>query len=135
MEMLLNIDVPNLKQAEEFYCAAFDLHVGRRLGSKALELIGGPLPIYLLLKAEGSAPTSNAANLRTYKRHWSPIHLDIVVPDINTSTSKVLAAGAIQEGPITVFDWGKLGPFADPFGHGFCLIEFVGSGYDEIAVE
>jgi hypothetical protein len=22
---------------------------------------------------------------------------------------------------------------ADPFGHGFCFIEFVGRGYDEIA--
>jgi hypothetical protein len=22
---------------------------------------------------------------------------------------------------------------ADPFGHGICLIEFVGKGYDEIA--
>jgi len=24
---------------------------------------------------------------------------------------------------------------ADPFGHGICLIEFVGRGYDEIATE
>jgi hypothetical protein len=22
---------------------------------------------------------------------------------------------------------------ADPFGHGFCLIQFLGRGYDEIA--
>lgn len=25
--------------------------------------------------------------------------------------------------------------FVDPFGHGFCLIEFTGRGYDEIASE
>jgi hypothetical protein len=24
---------------------------------------------------------------------------------------------------------------ADPFGHGFCLIEFTGRGYDEVATE
>jgi len=23
--------------------------------------------------------------------------------------------------------------FADPFGHGFCLIQFLNRGYDEIA--
>jgi hypothetical protein len=24
---------------------------------------------------------------------------------------------------------------ADPFGHGFCLIEFTGRGYDEVATD
>jgi len=23
---------------------------------------------------------------------------------------------------------------ADPFGHGFCLLQFVGQGYDELAI-
>jgi hypothetical protein len=29
--------------------------------------------------------------------------------------------------------WGKLALMADPFGHGFCFVQFVGRGYDEIA--
>ena len=29
--------------------------------------------------------------------------------------------------------YGKLAMFADPFGHGFCLIEFNQEGYDAIA--
>ena len=29
--------------------------------------------------------------------------------------------------------YGKLAMFADPFGHGFCLIEFNAEGYDAIA--
>jgi hypothetical protein len=29
--------------------------------------------------------------------------------------------------------WGKIAVLADPFGNGFCLIEFVNRGYDEIA--
>ena len=39
----------------------------------------------------------------------------------------------MQERPVKVAAWGKLALFADPFGHGFCLIEFLGRGYDEIA--
>jgi lactoylglutathione lyase len=29
--------------------------------------------------------------------------------------------------------WGRLALLADPFGHGFCLIEFKGRSYGEIA--
>ena len=30
-------------------------------------------------------------------------------------------------------NWGKLALMADPFGHGFCLVQFLNRGYDEIA--
>lgn len=135
MNILLNIDVPDLKSAEEFYCAAFDLRVGRRLWGGVLELLGGPVTIYLLQKPEGTAPALTSNSVRTYSRHWSPLHLDIVVADIQAAIGKVIAAGAVQEGVITETAWGKLALFADPYGHGFCLIEFVGGGYDEIACE
>jgi hypothetical protein len=29
--------------------------------------------------------------------------------------------------------WGRLALMADPFGHGFCFVQFLGAGYDEIA--
>jgi hypothetical protein len=29
--------------------------------------------------------------------------------------------------------WGRIAHMADPFGHGLCLIQFLGCGYDEIA--
>ncbi|WP_220806191.1 VOC family protein [Noviherbaspirillum aridicola] len=44
-----------------------------------------------------------------------------------------LAAGARSEQEISTHAWGRLAPMADPFGHGFCLIQFVGRGYDEVA--
>jgi len=31
------------------------------------------------------------------------------------------------------FGAGGVELLADPFGHGFCLLQFVGNGYDEIA--
>jgi len=40
---LLNIDVPDLAQAEDFYIAAFGLHFGRRFDGWT-ELLGLPVP-------------------------------------------------------------------------------------------
>jgi catechol 2,3-dioxygenase-like lactoylglutathione lyase family enzyme len=37
------------------------------------------------------------------------------------------------EAPIRGSNWGRLALLSDPFGHGFCLLEFKGRGYDEIA--
>jgi predicted enzyme related to lactoylglutathione lyase len=42
-------------------------------------------------------------------------------------------AGAVLERPVQSSAWGRLALMADPFGHGFCLVEFTGRGYDEIA--
>jgi lactoylglutathione lyase len=40
---------------------------------------------------------------------------------------------ARQDGPIRDADWGRIVTIADPFGHGWCLLQFRGRGYDEIA--
>jgi hypothetical protein len=46
---------------------------------------------------------------------------------------RAVLAGARLEQPIATYKWGKLALMADPFGHGFCFIQFLGRGYDEIA--
>jgi catechol 2,3-dioxygenase-like lactoylglutathione lyase family enzyme len=51
MNFLANIDVDDLEEAVRFYEAAFKLKVGRRFGASGVEMLGGPAPIYLLLKA------------------------------------------------------------------------------------
>jgi predicted enzyme related to lactoylglutathione lyase len=133
MQLLVNIDVDDLASAVSFYCSAFDLTVGRRLGADVIELLGASCPIYLLAKAEGSTPSACTSQRRSYARHWSPIHLDFVVSDIEAAAQKAIAAGATLEQAIQTSDWGRLALFADPFGHGFCLAQFTGRGYDEIA--
>jgi hypothetical protein len=42
-------------------------------------------------------------------------------------------AGARLEGEVRTHKWGRIAVMSDPFGHGFCLIQFLGRGYDEIA--
>ena len=131
MDLLVNIDVPDLTRAVAFYTGAFGLNVTRRLGAEAAELSGWPARVYLLQKPADSPGA--AGDRRRYERHWTPVHLDVVVDDLDAALALALAAGARAETEIRVEAWGKIVVLADPFGHGLCLIEFLGSGYDEIA--
>jgi predicted enzyme related to lactoylglutathione lyase len=128
---IVNLDVPDLAAAETFYTAAFDLRVGRRLGPGALELLGGPTPLYLLQNDAGSAATDDG-DVRDYERHWTPVHLDWVVADIDAALARAVAAGATLERPVREGLWGKIAVLSDPFGHGFCLIQFSDAGYDAL---
>lgn len=132
MDVLVNLDVDDLEKAVRFYCAAFDLKVGRRFGTFAVELLGASAPFYLLVQKAGTRATA-AGHPRTYERHWTPLHLDFVVEDIDAAVARAIAAGAKLEKPAAIHSYGKLAVLADPFGHGFCFIQFLGRGYDEIA--
>lgn len=131
--MLVNVDVDDLEKGIDFYTRAFGLRTARRFGASSVELLGGGAPIYLLEKIAGSAAAAGLAQRREYSRHWTPVHLDFVVPDIHAAVARARDAGARLEGDIRTANWGHLALMADPFGHGFCLIEFLGRGYDEIA--
>ena len=131
MGPLINIDVPDLAAAVAFYTGAFGLIVTRRLGPEAVELGGWPAPLYLLQKPAGSIAA--AAERRRYERHWTPVHLDVVVDDLDTALARAVGAGARAETDIRTESWGRIVVLADPFGHGLCLIQFLGRGYDEIA--
>jgi predicted enzyme related to lactoylglutathione lyase len=132
MQLLINIDVDDLEKAIGFYKTAFGLRVARRFGTGA-EMLGGSAPIYLLVKAAGSAASTTTPVLRRYDRHWTPVHLDFVVEEIQSAVQNAVAAGAKLEMAISTHEWGRLALMVDPFGHGFCLIQFLGRGYDEIA--
>ena len=129
-QLLLNIDVPALDPAIAFYTEALGLTLARRWSDDIAELAGAPLPIYLLAKPPGSA---TASGRRRYDRHWTPIHPDVAVPDLDTALARALAAGAVQEGDVDDAPYGRQAFLADPFGHGFCLIQFNERGYDALA--
>jgi predicted enzyme related to lactoylglutathione lyase len=131
--LLVNVDVPDLERAILFYTEAFELRLGRRLGPDFAELLGAELAIYLLLKSPGTPPFSRAQTTRTFERHWTPVHFDVVVTDIDSALLRAENAGATRESPIQDHPYGRLVLLSDPFGHGFCLLQFQGRGYDEIA--
>ncbi|HEX7219921.1 MAG TPA: VOC family protein [Burkholderiales bacterium] len=130
--ILVNIDVDDLERGTRFYCDALGLQVGRRFDGW-VELVGADAPIYLLPKAGGSEAFPRGEK-RSYARHWTPVHLDFVVSDIRAAMKRALGAGATLERDVTTHAYGKLALMADPFGNGFCLLEFSGRGYDEIAL-
>jgi predicted enzyme related to lactoylglutathione lyase len=133
MPLLVNIDVPDLERGLAFYTQALGLTIGRRMGPEFAELLGAGAPIYLLVKPAGTRPFPGAAQERTYDRHWSPVHVDFVVDDIEAAVASARAAGASLEDPISEHAYGRLALLADPFGNGFCLLQFTGNGYDAIA--
>lgn len=133
--LLINIDVPDLEHGIAFYTRAFGLKLARRLGEDFAELTGGEAPIYVLQKPEGSTTDPSKHQRRSYLRHWTPLHLDFAVDDIERSLARALDAGAVQEGPIETHPYGKLVLLADPFGHGVCFLQLNARGYDAIATK
>ncbi len=131
MDLLVNIDVPDLAEGIAFYTRAFGLNVTRRLGAEVAELSGLPVRLYLLQKPGGSIGAGG--DRRRYDRHWTPVHVDLVVDDIEAALARAVAAGARAETDIRIAAYGKIAVLSDPFGHGICLIQFLGRGYDGIA--
>ncbi|MBB3006493.1 VOC family protein [Cupriavidus alkaliphilus] len=134
MELLINIDVDDLARGIDFYAQGLGLRLGRKLfdGSVA-EMLGGNAPIYLLAKPAGTRPTTRAATRRDYRRHWTPVHLDFVVADLEQAIERALEAGAEIEDWPQEFAWGRQATLADPFGHGLCFIQWKGQGYGTVA--
>ncbi|ALX86138.1 GNAT family acetyltransferase [Achromobacter xylosoxidans] len=133
MRILVNIDVPDLEAAIDFYGRAFGLTLHRRLGPGAAEMLGASAPIYLLQKAAGTPAAGAVRQPRDYARHWTPVHLDVVVDDVDDAVARAVAAGARLEDPAASHDWGRIAHLSDPFGHGICIMQFLGRGYDALA--
>ena len=130
MTLLLNIDVPDVETGVRFYTTAFDLQVGRRFGADFVELLGWPATVYLLAKQAGTIGA--AGDTRRYSRHWTPVHADIAVNDVDAAVGRAVGAGAMLEAPAKDAAYGRIAMLADPFGHGFCLLQFNEQGYDAL---
>lgn len=133
MKLLINIDVPELYAGIDFYCTALPLTLGRILDEDVAELVGAASVLYLLKKQENSMTAPGLAHGREYRRHWTPVHLDFVVDDLEVAAKRAVLAGAVQESECVEWRGSKCISFADPFGHGFCLIELTGASYADDA--
>ena len=130
MNIIINIDVPELDPAIHFYTAALGLSHTRTLDDDVAELRGAAATIYLLQKSAGSPAVMAPPVSRDYQRHWTPVHFDLVVPDVDAAAARALAAGAKQETGHVDWRGSRCISFSDPFGHGFCFIQFEHGTYD-----
>ena len=133
MDILVNIDVDDLEAGSPLlqFCVWTEGRPPLRgLWSRDAR---ASTPIYLLVKSSGTPVSDTTSQRRSYERHWTPVHLDFVVDEIEPAVDRAVLAGARLEQPIARHKWGKLALMAEPFGHGFCFVQFLGRGYDEIA--
>ena len=119
----VSIDVPSLADGIAFYGQAFGFEVGARPVPGVAVLKLGGATLCLLEKKEGTRPSPHTADMRRYERHWTPVHLDIHVPDLDAALTRAIAAGARQEQVFRNAEHGSAAFCSDPFGHGFCLIQ------------
>jgi len=127
------IDVPDATRGIAFYCDGIGLTVKRRLSPRWIELEGANLPIFLLANRPSTADLGKTSAERTFERHWTPVHLDFVVDDLDATIARLLALGGSLDRPIGEREYGRIANMADPFGNGFDLIEFSGAGYDGVS--
>ncbi len=127
------IEVTELERGIEFYSQGLGLTLKRRLSLNWVELDGANLPIFLLANRPVVADLGTTKATRSYERHWTPVHLDFIVADLDNAVARLGALGAALDRDIKVREYGRIANMADPFGNGFDLIEFSGSGYDTVS--
>lgn len=118
----ISIDVPDLAGAVRFYTEALGLKIKKEPTKSMAILQTMNLDVYLLQKADGTQAYSKSGAQRTYSRHWTPVHLDFIVSDLQSALGRAVAAGAKHEGG-DKGEWGEIAFCSDPFGNGFCLIK------------
>ena len=134
MGLLINVDVPDTEAGIRFYTSGLGFKLQRTLFNRSVaELTLGTSKIYLIEHPPGTEAIPGLRRARTYERHWTPVHLDLIVEDVDRAVAQAIAAGAARSGEQTSYSWGKLAPLSDPFGHGFCLLQFSDMGYGAVA--
>lgn len=129
--LIVNIDVPDIEAGIAFYTAGLAFRLRRQLfEGRVAELTSPAGTVFLIEQATGSPAVPGTTIARDYASHWTPVHLDLAVDDLDAAVARVEAAGATPSGPRADLPFGRIAPMRDPFGHGFCLIEFSELDYD-----
>jgi predicted enzyme related to lactoylglutathione lyase len=121
--MEICIDVPDMARGVRFYSDAFGFAKVSEPYPGVAVLKAGAMAITLLEKGEQSKPSPNTRDVRHYDRHWTPVHLDFHVTNLEAALEKAVRAGAIKEEFFENAGHGSIWFCADPFGNGFCLLE------------
>ncbi len=120
-QVSISIDVLDMDKAILFYTEALGCKEFRS-GADTTKLTTDNIDIYLLKRESNSNPLITGAASRNYDRHWTPVHLDFSVSDLDKATNLVTKFGGIEEKSESG-DWGSIAYCADPFGNGFCLCQ------------
>lgn len=117
------IDVSEMKKAIKFYTQALGCQLIKE-ADEYTELSFDGLRVYLAARENDSNPLVKGEAVRSFERHWTPVHLDFHVSDIDRCISSIIELGGQKEGGSSG-NWGTAAFCADPFGNGFCVMEYT----------
>ena len=122
MKIVVTIDVPELESGIAFYRDGLGFEERARPFPTFAVMSDGKAQIGIMQKDAGTKPAPGSGDVRTYDRHWTPVHADFHVEDFSTALARLRAAGAKIEHELGGGELPEIAFCADPFGHGFCLI-------------
>ena len=119
MKLDVCIDVNDIDRAVEFYGRGLGLRILEHHEHWAQAQLGDQT--FWSIKVD---PGSDDVVTRDYKRHWTPVHLDFVVEDIDMAVKSALDAGghldhAIKRNPARA----DVANLSDPSGNGVDLVQ------------
>ena len=121
MRLEICIDVDDVDRAVDFYGRGLGLEIPQHEKEWAKAVLGEQ--VFWIMK---SAPGPDGAISRDYRRHWTPVHLDFHVDDLDAVVKRVVAAGGkldreIQRKP----DGSALANLSDPSGNGIDIVQLA----------
>ena len=117
MEFSICIDVDDVDRAVVFYGRGLGLMVVKHEPDWAQMKVGDQT-IWIM-----KAPAGVQGQItRDYRRHWTPVHLDFTVEDIDVAVGRAIEAGGKLEGEVQHGEKGALANLSDPSGNGLDLV-------------
>jgi predicted enzyme related to lactoylglutathione lyase len=118
----VSIDIPDLELGLHFYREVFGFIESARPFPTMAILDANNLTVCMHEKAAGTRSSTVGADVRRYERHWTPVHLDLHVRDLDAVLTKVRAEGGTVESEFRTQGPKPVAFCSDPFGNGFCVI-------------
>ena len=117
MEFSICIDVDDVDRAVEFYGRGLGLTVVEQHPDWAQVKLGDQT--FWIMKAPAGVQGQIS---RDYRRHWTPVHLDFTVEDIDVAVGRAIEAGGKLDGEVQRGEKGALANMSDPSGNGVDLV-------------
>ena len=117
MEFSICIDVDDVDRAVEFYGRGLGLTIVKHEPDWAQVKLGAQTFWIMKIPAGVQGQIS-----RDYRRHWTPVHLDFTVENIDEAVKRAVEAGGKLEGEIQHGAKGGLANLVDPSGNGVDLV-------------
>jgi predicted enzyme related to lactoylglutathione lyase len=118
----VSIDVPDLEAGLRFYGRVFGfVETARPFPTMAI-LDANNVTACMHERSGGTRSSPGGTEVRRYERHWTPVHLDLHVPDLDAVLTTVRAEGGAVETELRTQGPRPVAFCSDPFGNGFCVI-------------